>query len=61
MAILVPREHGAYGSLILPMVTGMAIGRPSHAAVALAAAAAAVFLSHEPAIVLTGGRATGAA
>ena len=56
MTLLVPREHGAYGQLILPMVTGMAIGRPSHAAVALAAAAAAVFLSHEPAIVLTGGR-----
>jgi hypothetical protein len=55
MMILVPREHGAYGQLILPMVTGMAIGRPSYAAVVLAAAAA-VFLSHESAIVLIGGR-----
>jgi hypothetical protein len=56
MTILVPREHGAYGQLILPMVTGMAIGRPSHAAYMLAAAAAAVFLGHEPMIVLIGGR-----
>jgi hypothetical protein len=56
MTILVPREHGAYGQLILPMVTAMAIGRPSHAAFTLAAAAAAVFLGHEPLIVLIGGR-----
>ena len=56
MTILVPREHGAYGQLILPMVTGMAIGRPSLGALTLAAAAAAVFLGHEPVIVLLGGR-----
>jgi len=56
MTILVPREHGSYGQLILPMVTGMAIGRPSPAAFTLAAAAAAVFLAHEPLIILLGGR-----
>jgi hypothetical protein len=56
MAIVVPREHGAYGQLILPIITGMAIGRPSFAAVALAAAAGAAFLSHEAAIILSSGR-----
>jgi YwiC-like protein len=54
--IVAPREHGAYGQLILPIVTAMAIGRPTLAAVALAAAAAAAFLIHEPAIILVSGR-----
>lgn len=56
MTIVAPREHGAYGQLILPIVTAMAIGRPTLAAVALAGAAGAAFLSHEPAIVLLSGR-----
>ena len=56
MTIVAPREHGTYGQLILPIVTAMAIGQPTLAAIALAAAAGAAFLSHEPAIILLGGR-----
>lgn len=53
---LAPREHGAYGQLGLPLVTGLAVGRPGVVAVALAAAAVVTFLAHEPVIVLLGGR-----
>jgi MFS family permease len=53
---LAPREHGAYGQLGAPLVTALAIGRPGVVAIALAAAAVAVFLAHEPVIVLLGGR-----
>ena len=55
---LAPREHGAYGQLGLPLVTGLAVGRPGGAAVALAAAAVIAFLAHEPVVVLLGGRGT---
>jgi len=53
---MIPREHGAYGQLLVPALTAMAIGRPSAAAVALVAAAAAVFIAHEPLLVLLGRR-----
>ncbi len=53
---LAPREHGAYGQLGAPLVTGLAVGRPGLAAIALAAAAVITFLAHEPVVVLLGGR-----
>jgi YwiC-like protein len=53
---MIPREHGAYGQLLVPALTAMAIGRPSAAAVALAAAAVAVFVAHEPLLVRLGRR-----
>src|SRR5262245_4761900 len=53
---LVPHEHGAYGQLLFPMITALAIGRPGTAAFAWAAAAALVFLAHEPVMVLLGQR-----
>jgi hypothetical protein len=51
-----PREHGAYAQLILPLLTAMAIGRARWAAIALGLAVIAVFLAHEPLLVLMGQR-----
>lgn len=53
---LLPREHGAYGQLGVPLAVALAAGRPGFAAVALAAAVIAAFLAHEPALVLAGHR-----
>jgi hypothetical protein len=53
---LVPREHGAYGQLGLPLCTALAMGRPGTASVALAIAGAAAFVAHEPLLVLGGQR-----
>ncbi|MDE3154816.1 MAG: YwiC-like family protein, partial [Acidobacteriota bacterium] len=58
---MLPREHGAYGQLLFPLVTALALGRPGAAALALAAAAIAAFLAHEPLLVLLGQRGTRAA
>jgi len=58
---MLPREHGAYGQLLLPLVTTLAIGRPGRVAVALAAVAVCVFLAHEPLLVLLGARGLRAA
>lgn len=51
-----PREHGAYAELGFPILTGLTAGVPSVAAVALAGAAVALFLAHEPIAVVSGMR-----
>src|SRR5215472_11819220 len=56
-----PREHGAYGQLLFPIATALAIGRPGVGALALAAAAVCAFLAHEPLLVLLGQRGSRAA
>jgi hypothetical protein len=53
---LLPREHGAYGQLGLPLVTGLALGRLTLAAVALVVGFAAAFVAHESLLVLVGHR-----
>lgn len=53
---LLPKEHGAYGQITLPLVTAFAAAGVSSAGVWLAAAATAAFLAHEPAVVLLGVR-----
>ena len=53
---MLPREHGAYGQLLFPLVTAVAMGRPTVPAAALIATATAVFLTHEPLLVLSGAR-----
>jgi hypothetical protein len=53
---LLPREHGAYGQLAMPLVTGLAVARPSPSAFALAAAFILAFVAHEPLLVLLGQR-----
>jgi hypothetical protein len=55
---LVPREHGAYVELGFPLITALALGGFGVAQLLLAVAAIAVFLAHEPILVLAGGRGT---
>lgn len=56
-----PKEHGAYGQLLFPIATALAIGRPSAGALALALAAVCAFLAHEPLLVILGQRGPRAA
>jgi YwiC-like protein len=58
---MLPKEHGAYGQLIFPLITALAIGRPTIGALAIAAAAVFLFLGHEPLLVLLGQRGPRAA
>jgi hypothetical protein len=58
---MLPREHGAYGQLLFPLVTALAVGHPGGAALLLAAAAVCAFLAHEPLLVLLGQRGSRAA
>lgn len=53
---MLPKEHGAYGQLLFPIVTAVAMGRPSIAALALIVTSTAIFLAHEPLLVLAGAR-----
>lgn len=55
-ALLWPREHGAYGELLFPLVAALLIGRPGLTAWALCAAALGGFLAHEGFVVLAGSR-----
>ncbi|PYR42285.1 MAG: hypothetical protein DMF93_06245 [Acidobacteria bacterium] len=56
-----PKEHGAYGQLLLPLATVLVVGRRTPAALMLAAAAVLAFLAHEPLLVLLGHRGPRAA
>jgi hypothetical protein len=56
-----PKEHGAYGQLLFPMLTALAVGRRTPAALLLAAAAGSAFIAHEPLLVLLGQRGPRAA
>jgi hypothetical protein len=51
---LLPKEHGAYGQLSLPLVTALSVAGPSVAGLLLTMSAVAGFLAHEPASVLLG-------
>lgn len=53
---LVPREHGAYGQLAMPLATALIIGRPRAAAFLLTAAIVLAFFAHEPLLVALGQR-----
>jgi hypothetical protein len=54
--LFLPREHGAYGQMSLPIVTSFLIGGWSIPAVLIALTVLAGFLAHEPLAVLSGGR-----
>jgi YwiC-like protein len=56
-----PKEHGAYGQLLFPLMTALAVGRRTVPALMLGAAAVLAFLAHEPLIVLLGQRGPRAA
>lgn len=53
---LLPREHGAWGQLALPLAAGLALGRPGAAALLLSLAIVLAFLAHEPLLVVAGQR-----
>jgi hypothetical protein len=59
--VLIPREHGAYGQLLFPLLSALLIGHPAPGAWLLAAAATAAFLAHEALLVVTGQRGIRAA
>jgi len=59
--VLVPREHGAYGQLLFPLLCALLIGHPSAGAYLLAASAVAAFLAHEALLVALGQRGRRAA
>lgn len=55
-----PREHGAYGQIGVPLAVALLSGRPGYATALLALAAIAVFFAHEPILAFAsrrGGRA----
>ncbi len=54
--VLTPREHGTYAQLAFPALSGLIVGGPTLAGVALALAVVCVFLAYEPAAVLLGVR-----
>jgi len=53
---LLPREHGAYAQIGFPLLTALGMGVPGPAAFLLLTAVIAVFLLHEPVLVISGGR-----
>lgn len=59
--MILPKEHGAYGQLLFPLGTALAVGRPGAAALAFAASAVAAFVSHESLLVILGQRGARAA
>jgi hypothetical protein len=53
---MLPKEHGAYGQMIMPVVTSFVVAGVSTPAVLLAVTAVAGFLVHEPLLVMLGRR-----
>ena len=53
---LLPREHGAYAELGIPLLSALLVGRPAVEMYLLAAAAAAGFFAYEPLLVFLGQR-----
>ena len=53
---LVPHEHGAYGQLLMPLVTALAVTRLTAPALWLALALVLAFLAHESLLVVVGQR-----
>lgn len=55
---MAPKEHGAWGQLGFPLLVSLGIGRPGLVAVGMALSAVALFMAHEPLVVLLGQRGT---
>ncbi|HEX5107388.1 MAG TPA: YwiC-like family protein [Vicinamibacterales bacterium] len=53
---LLPREHGAYGQMAVPLVTSIAVAGLNTASLLIGLAEVAGFLAHEPLLVLLGRR-----
>jgi hypothetical protein len=56
VSLMLPKEHGAYGQAAFPLVTSLAVVGLHPAPLALAVAVIALFLVHEPLVVLLGQR-----
>jgi len=56
MTIPFPKEHGAYGQIAFPLIAAFAVAGMSTAGALFAAAVVAVFLAHEPALIVLGQR-----
>jgi hypothetical protein len=54
--VLLPKEHGAYGQISLPLATAFGAAGFSSAGVLFSAAVVAGFLAHEPAAIVMGFR-----
>lgn len=54
--MLWPKEHGAYAEVIFPLLTGLALGRPTLVSALLVVASLGAFLLHEPLLVMLGAR-----
>jgi hypothetical protein len=54
--VLLPREHGAYGQLIVPLATAAGVAGVTAPALLLGLATTAGFLAHEPLLVILGRR-----
>lgn len=52
--VALPKEHGAYGQLTMPLVTSLAAGGVSMGGLLLTVGAVAAFVAHEPAAILLG-------
>lgn len=59
--MLIPKEHGAYGQLLFPLIAALAIGHVTAGAVLLAVAVSSAFLAHESLLVVLGQRGSRAA
>ncbi len=53
---LLPREHGAYAEVAFPLLTALALGSPTSAQLLWVLASIAIFLAHEPVLVMAGER-----
>ena len=53
---LVPKEHGAYAQLGLPLLTGLCMGKPGWFSLLLSVGFLAALLAHEPLLVAMGRR-----
>lgn len=53
---LLPKEHGAYGQMALPLATSLVVAGPSWSGLLTALAVMAGFAGHEPLLVLLGRR-----
>lgn len=53
---LLPHEHGAWGQLAMPLLTALAIGRPTVGSLLLTLSVVLAFVAHEPLLVLLGQR-----
>lgn len=58
---MAPKEHGAWGQVVIPLVVALGLGQPGSVAWGLALAVVALFIAHEPLTVLLGQRGTRAA